>query len=124
MLQLNSVRSAGFVAGRQLAALCVSLVLLTSAGAYAEDTFLEGDITGSSSAKSHSLVEPKSREAQAPRVSPAQAATLVRTQVGGQVMSVNSRRGDSGIVYRVKVLNDGHMRVIEVDGQTGQLLNP
>jgi hypothetical protein len=59
----------------------------------------------------------------APTLSPAEAAELVRNKVGGQVMSVNTRQDDTGVVYGVKVLNAGRMRVINVDGQTGQLLN-
>lgn len=58
-----------------------------------------------------------------PKLSPAEAAELVRKKVGGQVMSVNTQQHDSGVVYGVKVLNDGRMRVIHVDGQTGRLLN-
>jgi hypothetical protein len=59
----------------------------------------------------------------APKLSPAEAAELVRNKVGGQVMSVNTQENDTGVVYGVKVLNAGRMRVINVDGQTGQLLN-
>jgi hypothetical protein len=59
----------------------------------------------------------------APTLSPAEAAELVRNKVGGQVMSVNTRQDDTGVVYGVKVLNAGRMRVINIDGQTGQLLN-
>jgi uncharacterized membrane protein YkoI len=58
-----------------------------------------------------------------PKLSPAEAAELVRNKVGGQVMSVNTQQDDTGVVYGVKVLNAGRMRVINVDGQTGQLLN-
>lgn len=59
----------------------------------------------------------------APKISPAEAAELVRKKVGGQVMSVHTQQNDTGVVYGVKVLNAGRMRVINVDGQTGQLLN-
>lgn len=58
-----------------------------------------------------------------PSISPAEAAELVRNKVGGQVMSVNTQQDDTRVVYGVKVLNAGRMRVINVDGQTGQLLN-
>lgn len=58
-----------------------------------------------------------------PRVSPAEAAELVRSKVGGQVMSVHTQQNDTGVIYGVKVLNAGRMRVINVDGHTGQLLN-
>lgn len=58
-----------------------------------------------------------------PKVSPAEAAELVRDKVGGQVMSVHTQQNDTGVIYGVKVLNAGRMRVINVDGETGQLLN-
>lgn len=57
-----------------------------------------------------------------PAITPAQAADLVRRTTGGQVMGVNSQRTESGVVYGVKVLNSGRMRVIHVDGQTGRII--
>ncbi len=91
----------------------------------ADDSLLDGDMGFASSATGNSLIDSSVRadEPAQPKLSPAQAAALVRSKVGGQVMSVNSQRSDSGIIYGVKVLNDGRMRVINVDGQTGQLLN-
>ncbi|HTF97914.1 MAG TPA: PepSY domain-containing protein [Cellvibrio sp.] len=64
-----------------------------------------------------------SNEPAPPTITPAQAADLVRRTTGGQVMSVNSQRTESGVVYGVKVLNSGRMRVIRVDGQTGRIIN-
>ena len=58
-----------------------------------------------------------------PSLSPAEAAELVRNKVGGQVMSVNTLHNEQGVIYGVKVLNAGRMRIVNVDGQTGQLLN-
>lgn len=125
MLQSNTFRAALPVACRQVQVLLASLLLLASAHAFANDSLLEGDMGLSSSAPHNSLIDTRSRAAEPlpPKISPAQAATLVRTKVGGQVMSVNSHRNQSGVIYGVKVLNDGRMRVINVDGQTGQLLN-
>jgi hypothetical protein len=78
-----------------------------------------------SSAADNSLIDPNTiaHPAPAPRLSPAEAAELVRNKLGGQVMSVNTQQNDTGVIYGVKVLNAGRMRVINVDGQTGQLLN-
>lgn len=100
-------------------------LVLASFQVFADPSLLEGDMGLASSAPSNSLIDNQnlSDEPTPPKFSPAQAAALVRTKVGGQVMSVNSMRGESGVIYGVKVLNGGRMRVINVDGQTGQLLN-
>lgn len=99
--------------------------LLSSSHLPADDSLLDSDMGFTSSAPSNQLIDSASTDDETipPKLSPAQAAALVRTKVGGQVMSVNSLLNESGIIYGVKVLNDGRMRIINVDGQTGQLLN-
>lgn len=84
-----------------------------------------GDMGLPSSDADNSLIDTDTiaPTASEPSISPAEAAELVRNKVGGQVMSVNTQQDDTGVVYGVKVLNAGRMRVINVDGQTGQLLN-
>ncbi len=84
-----------------------------------------GDMGLPSSDADNSLIDTDTIAPTAPEpsISPAEAAELVRNKVGGQVMSVNTQQDDTGVVYGVKVLNAGRMRVINVDGQTGQLLN-
>lgn len=62
-------------------------------------------------------------EPPAPKITPAQAADQVRRATGGQVMGVSSMRTERGLVYGVKVLNSGHMRVVRVDSQTGQIIS-
>jgi uncharacterized membrane protein YkoI len=125
MLQSNTFHAVLLVACRQVHVLLASLLLLASVQILADNSLLDGDMGLPSSAQSNSLIDNRSRAADPlpPKFSPAQAATLVRTKVGGQVMSVNSHRSESGIIYGVKVLNDGRMRVINVDAQTGELLN-
>lgn len=130
MLHSNTFRASLLVACRQARALLASFLLLVSTllastQALADNSPLEGDMGLTSSAPSNTLIDTKSHAAEPlpPKISPAQAASLVRTKIGGQVMSVNSRRSASGVIYGVKVLDDGRMRVINVDGQTGQLLN-
>lgn len=76
-----------------------------------------------SSEADNSLIDTDTIDTPEPEISPAEAAEVVRKKVGGQVMSVNTQRRESGVVYGVKVLNDGRMRVIHVDGHTGRLLN-
>lgn len=85
---------------------------------------ISGDLGVPSSDADNSLIDPDSiKSTPAPALSPAEAAELVRNKVGGQVMSVNTQHNEKGVVYGVKVLNAGRMRIINVDGQTGQLLN-
>lgn len=130
MLQSNTFRAALSAATRhsytwlRQLALAAGL-LLASLQAFADASLLDGDMGLASSAPGNSLIDPQELpdEPAPPKLSPAQAAALVRTKVGGQVMSVNRLRGESGVIYGVKVLNGGRMRVINVDGQTGQLLN-
>ncbi|AQT62066.1 hypothetical protein CBP51_06230 [Cellvibrio mixtus] len=132
MLQSKTSRTTSLVACRQVGiairhalSAALSLTLLASLVAFADPSLLDGDMGMPSSAPDNSLIDSKSISADPvqPKLSPAQAAALVRAKVGGQVMSVNSQRSESGVIYGVKVLNDGRMRVINVDGQTGQLLN-
>ena len=90
----------------------------------AEPDLLGGDMGLPSSAADNSLIDTDTIEPPvAPRISPAEAADLVRSRVGGQVMSVKTQQGDTGVIYAVKVRNAGRMRVIRVDGQSGHLLN-
>lgn len=130
MLQSNTFRAVLSIAMRQARVSLTQCILaaslaLASSQALADPSLLGGDMGLTSSAPSNSLIDNQSLpdEPAPPKFSPAQAAALVRTKVGGQVMSVNSQRGESGVIYGVKVLNGGRMRVINVDGQTGQLLN-
>lgn len=104
----------------------LATILLTCQLGLAQATDLLGvDMGLPSSAADNSLIDPDTIAPTSPEpaISPAEAAELVRTKVGGQVMSVNTRHDDTGVVYGVKTLNAGRMRVINVDGQTGQLLN-
>lgn len=59
-----------------------------------------------------------------PRISASQAAELVKQQYGGKVMNVQTRQSHDGVVYSVKILqSSGHMRTVNVDGQSGAILN-
>lgn len=58
------------------------------------------------------------------RVSASQAASIVQQRYGGKVMNVSTRQSGNGVVYGVKILQtSGHMRTVNVDGQTGAILN-
>ena len=62
--------------------------------------------------------------AESPSISAQQAAAMVTRQYGGKVISVNVNRRKNGVVYGVKILQDsGHIRTVNVDGQTGAILN-
>lgn len=111
---------------RQLLILLVTLLLVSKLTVAQTTDLIGGDIGLPSSEADNSLIDTDtitSRPPVIPNVSPAEAAELVRNKVGGQVMSVHIQQNDTGVVYGVKVLNAGRMRVVNVDGQTGQLLN-
>lgn len=110
---------------RQPLILLVTLLLACQPGLARTNDLLGGDMGLPSSATDNSLIDTDTiaPTAAEPSISPAEAAELVRSNLGGQVMSVNTQQADSGVIYGVKVLNAGRMRVINVDGQTGQLLN-
>jgi len=109
---------------------CLLLASLMLGQAGMANELLQGDLGTPAPAPGNQLLAPPSSKAAEtpepppPRLSPADAARLVRTQTGGQVMSVSSRRSDTGTIYRVKILNEGRMRIVQVDGQTGELLTP
>ncbi len=110
----------------RLPLLLATLLLTCQLGIAQANDLVGGDMGLPASSKAdNSLIDADTiaHPAPAPKLSPAEAATLVRNKVGGQVMSVNTQQNDTGVVYGVKVLNAGRMRVINVDGQTGQLLN-
>lgn len=109
-----------------LASSLLAFVLITSQHAVvAEPDFLDGEMGLASSSPANSMIDSSSinNEVQPPKITPAQAADLVRRATGGQVMSVNSQQTETGVVYGVKVLNSGRMKVVRVDGQTGQIVN-
>lgn len=108
---------------------CLLLLLtagLTLGQTSTADDLLGGDLGLPDQSSSNNLIAPPIAEDEPPepRLSPADAANLVRQQTGGQVMSVSTKRLQSGTVYGVKILNSGRMRVVHVDGQTGELIAP
>lgn len=103
--------------------LLVSFLLICQPNVAQTNDLISGDMGLPSSEADNSLIDIDTIAPPAPNLTPAEAAELVRNKVGGQVMSVHTQQHDTGVVYGVKVLNAGRMRVINVDGQTGQLLN-
>ena len=103
----------------------LAIALLAALSARAEPDLLEGDMGLPASTPGHNMIDGGSidTEPPAPKITPAQAAALVRRSTGGQVMGVNRLRTDTGVVYGVKVLNSGRMRIVRVDGQTGQIMS-
>lgn len=101
------------------------LLLLATPAAWAQPEFIGGDlgIAENDGKESNSMLESSESAAPAPNYSPADAADKVRAKVGGQIINVSTRHHDNGVIYNVKVLNSGRMKIIYVDGQTGQLLN-
>lgn len=104
--------------------LLVASLLLITLPASSEPDFLGGDMGLSTSSPGNSMIDSRDTNPHPPpKITPAQAADLVRRTTGGQVMGVNSQYTENGMVYGVKVLNSGRMKIIQVDGQTGQIIN-
>lgn len=55
-------------------------------------------------------------------IGPDQAAAIVRERTGGRVLGVRAVSRDGRVVYQVKVLKDGHVRIYHVDGASGNIL--
>lgn len=73
----------------------------------------------------HSRTQHESQQEQ-PRanISAPQAAAIVQQQYGGKVMNVTTHKRSGRIIHGVKILqNSGHMRTVNVDAQTGAILN-
>ncbi len=54
-------------------------------------------------------------------VSKRDAARLVKERYGGRVLDVQPRGGASAPGYRVKIIESGRVRVLSVDGRTGEI---
>jgi hypothetical protein len=112
-------------APRTLLGLFIFSACLLAPNVNAEKDLLGGDMGLPSSTQGQSLIDSsdiRSRQS-TPNFSPAQAAERVRSRMGGKVISVNTETTDSSVIYDVKLLNNGNMKIIQVDGNTGQLLN-
>ena len=55
-------------------------------------------------------------------IGPDQAAAIVRDRTGGRVLGVRAVERNGRIIYQVKVLKNGHVRVYNVDGSSGNIL--
>lgn len=55
-------------------------------------------------------------------IGPDQAAAIVRDHTGGRVLGVRAVQRNGRIVYQVKVLKNGHVRIYNVDGSSGNIL--
>lgn len=57
------------------------------------------------------------------RISASQAAAIVQEHYGGKVLKVQSTQKNGRVIYRVKILLDnGRVRNVGVDAQSGRLL--
>lgn len=52
-----------------------------------------------------------------PELAPAQAARQARRQYGGRVLNVVLEQGPSGPYYRVKLLDEGRVRVVDIQAR-------
>ena len=55
-------------------------------------------------------------------IGPDQAAAIVRDRTGGRVLGVRAVTRNGRTIYQVKVLKNGHVRVYNVDGASGNIL--
>ncbi len=55
-------------------------------------------------------------------IGPDQAAAIVRDLTGGRVLGVRATQRDGRVVYQVKVLKNGYVRIYHVDGSSGNIL--
>lgn len=115
-----------YIAQPHYLALLLALLTGTASMVSAEPDLLGGDLNLPQSSLGNSLIGDDAINTDTPataaQITPAEAADLVRRHTGGQVMSVNSLRTDTGVIYGVKVLKSGRMRVVRVDGQSGKIL--
>ncbi len=58
----------------------------------------------------------------APKIGPDEAAAIVRSRTGGKVLSVRTAQRGGSVVYRVKVLKGGYVRIYGVDARSGSIL--
>lgn len=62
--------------------------------------------------------------AQSGGISSSDAADAVQQRFGGRVLKVETSREGSGTVYRVKILqDDGRIRTVSVDAQSGRIID-
>jgi uncharacterized membrane protein YkoI len=54
-----------------------------------------------------------------PKLSAAEAADIIDKNFSGQIVSVNLQ--EDGLIYAIKVLNNGHMKTLYVDANNGRI---
>lgn len=69
------------------------------------------------------LAQSDSRPESRPRISAGQAASIVQRRYGGQVVDVDMRQSGGRVIYRVRILqDDGRIRTVRVNGETGEIM--
>lgn len=123
-LVIKTIAGAFFSAARSLlVALAmgatISVIAITPAhGAPRLAGLLDGlpqvpEVPGQTSGPQTDFARPAKARAAA-RISPAEAAQQAREQHGGKVLSVDLERGGSDPQYRVKIIDNGNVRVVRV----------
>lgn len=92
------------------------LALLTLAGTGAPEAVARPD-SRLQLAQSTEVAQPRAR------ISASRAAAIVQKQYGGKVMNVRTRDRGDRVIYRVKLLVEGRMRSVSVDGNSGKILD-
>lgn len=94
----------------------VAALLLVTASAAQSAPLLAGLVDGlpQVSAPNTNLSPRGSNLDSIPKISPAQAAQRAREQHGGKVLSVDLERNGARPQYRVKIIENGNVRVVRV----------
>ena len=72
---------------------------------------------GNAHARNDHKAEHRHDNDQRPAITPEQAAQRARDRFGGRVLNVILERGPGGPYYRVKLLEHGRVRVVDIDAR-------
>lgn len=97
---------------------CCAIMIMSVLLAPAAEGALTGTFTASPPAVDADLVA----AARGARISLDQAVSMVLGRYGGKVIRAESRTRDGRTIHSIKLLtDDGRVRTVQVDGETGQI---
>lgn len=99
--------------------LALFVVATMSLHAVAADPILPDQISPEYNAQQDDSFFSHPQKLTEPLLSAAEVANLVETLYPGQVINVSLQTGS--ILYGVKILNNGHMKIIYVDANNGKI---
>ncbi|MDX1528274.1 MAG: hypothetical protein R3337_06570 [Gammaproteobacteria bacterium] len=97
--------------------------MITSIKRFAVILMLAASLLSAAAAHAAHAPQGSAREVNlAADIGPDQAAAIVRDRTGGRVLGVRAVTRNGRTIYQVKVLKNGHVRVYNVDGASGNIL--